>query len=265
MDYGIILICLIYISAIYKVGLAIDCHPSTSWLACLELHMACLRAEIGSRFILSSVVADSNSKHLILRNRVLDRKIGSSSSVRGLTQGKARVNNRIGDRSCTFGKVIGMADSGTEYQEEESKRRSPYTLPVVAVALIDSKGRVLLAQRPSDKHLHGLYEFPGGKIESRESPEAALVRELDEELGVRVQAEDLIPITFASHAYQDKGFHLLMPVYGCKWEGEEISVGAENQRLVWCHAEELDSFDMPPADYPLLPAIKRFMIQHRHK
>jgi len=105
-----------------------------------------------------------------------------------------------------------MADLGAEYREEE--RRCPYTLVVVAVALIDAKGRVLLAERPSEKHLEGLYEFPGGKIESTESPEEALVRELDEELGVRVEAEDLIPITFASHAYQDKGFHLLMPVYG---------------------------------------------------
>jgi 8-oxo-dGTP diphosphatase len=108
-----------------------------------------------------------------------------------------------------------MADSGrSEYRDKLSTKKSPYTLLVVAVALIDTKGRVLLAERPMEKHLEGLYEFPGGKVEAWESPEAALVRELDEELGIRVKAEDLVPITFASHAYQDKGFHLLMPVYG---------------------------------------------------
>jgi len=178
--------------------------------------MACLRAEVGSRFRLITAAADSN-RNCVIRKKVLDRKIGSSSTVRGPNERRARWNFRFGERSCRFkraklGKVVAMADLGAEYREEE--RRCPYTLVVVAVALIDAKGRVLLAERPSEKHLEGLYEFPGGKIESTESPEEALVRELDEELGVRVEAEDLIPITFASHAYQDKGFHLLMPVYG---------------------------------------------------
>lgn len=173
--------------------------------------MACLRADIGYRFI-GSVVSYSN--------RVLYRNISRSIIIRGLAHGRARVNSRIiigdlvsaGNSPLPWKKRV-MADPGrSEYREEEKK--SPYTLLVVAVALIDTKGRVLLAERPTEKHLGGLYEFPGGKVEAWESPEAALVRELDEELGIRVKAEDLVPITFASHAYQDKGFHLLMPLYG---------------------------------------------------
>ena len=101
---------------------------------------------------------------------------------------------------------------------------------VAAVALIDADGRVLLAQRPEGKHLAGLWEFPGGKVQPGETPEAALIRELEEELGIDVEASCLAPFTFASHAYPE--FHLLMPLYVCrKWSG--IAIAREGQHLAW--------------------------------
>ena len=144
---------------------------------------------------------------------------------------------------------------------------SPRLLVVSAVALIRTRGgpppaarEVLLAQRPASKHMAGRWEFPGGKVEPGESPEAALVRELGEELAIAVRAEDLRPLTFASHAYEGQdgagGFHLLMPVYACEqWEGEVGAEGAEGQRLAWATAATLGDFAMPPADVPLLGAI----------
>ena len=121
---------------------------------------------------------------------------------------------------------------------------------VVAVALVDVDGRVLIAQRPQGKALAGLWEFPGGKIEQGERPEEALIRELHEELGIQVMAPCLAPLTFASHAYAD--FHLLMPLYICrKWEGFVQS--REGQALKWVGAKALRDYPMPPADAPLIP------------
>jgi 8-oxo-dGTP diphosphatase len=121
---------------------------------------------------------------------------------------------------------------------------------VVAVALIDVDNRVLIAQRPEGKTLAGLWEFPGGKCEPGERPEAALIRELQEELGITVQEACLAPLTFASHAYPD--FHLLMPLYICRrWEGTVSS--RENQQLAWVRANKLRDYPMPPADIPLIP------------
>jgi 8-oxo-dGTP diphosphatase len=123
-------------------------------------------------------------------------------------------------------------------------------LLVVAVALIDADNRVLIAQRPEGKTLAGLWEFPGGKLDPGERPEAALIRELHEELGIEVKEACLAPLTFASHAYQD--FHLLMPLYVCRrWEG---TVSArEGQTLAWVRANKLRDYPMPPADSPLIP------------
>jgi 8-oxo-dGTP diphosphatase len=123
-------------------------------------------------------------------------------------------------------------------------------LLVVACALIDADGRVLIAQRPEGKQLAGLWEFPGGKVEAGERPEATLIRELDEELGLTVAEACLAPLTFASHAYPD--FHLLMPLYVCRrWEG--VAVAREGQRLAWVMPNKLRSYPMPPADEPLIP------------
>lgn len=125
-------------------------------------------------------------------------------------------------------------------------------LLVVAVALVDADGRVLLAQRPPGKTLAGLWEFPGGKIEPGERPEETLIRELAEELGIRVKEACLAPLTFASHAYES--FHLLMPLYVCRrWEG--FVQPREGQALRWVRPRDLAAYPMPPADLPLLPAL----------
>ena len=121
---------------------------------------------------------------------------------------------------------------------------------VVACALIDADGRILLAQRPPGRSLAGLWEFPGGKLEAGERPEQALIRELAEELGIAVSEACLAPLTFASHAYPD--FHLLMPLYVCRrWEG--IVTAREGQNLAWVRPNRLRDYEMPPADAPLIP------------
>ena len=127
---------------------------------------------------------------------------------------------------------------------------------VSAVALIDPDGRVLLAQRPEGKSLAGLWEFPGGKVDQGETPEAALIRELREELGIETKASCLAPLTFASHSYDD--FHLLMPLFACRrWEG--IATGREGQTLAWVRPEKLRDYPMPPADIPLIPILRDWL------
>lgn len=130
------------------------------------------------------------------------------------------------------------------------------TLLVSAVALIDPDGRVLLAQRPEGKSMAGLWEFPGGKVELGETPEAALIRELREELGIETWQSCLAPLTFASHSYAD--FHLLMPVFACrKWEGSPI--GCEGQNLKWVRARDLRDYPMPAADIPLIAVLRDWL------
>ncbi len=126
-------------------------------------------------------------------------------------------------------------------------------LLVVAAALIDVDNRVLIAQRPPGKSMAGLWEFPGGKVAPGEAPEAALVRELREELSIEVCDTCLAPFTFASHAYE--AFHLLMPLYLCRrWEGELRP--REGQAIKWVRAVRLTDFPMPPADLPMIPLLR---------
>ena len=130
------------------------------------------------------------------------------------------------------------------------------TLLVSAVALIDVEGRVLLAQRPPGKSLAGLWEFPGGKVEPGETPEAALIRELKEELGIDTWQSCLAPLSFASHSYED--FHLLMPLFACRrWQG--IATPREGQTLAWVRARDLTNYPMPPADIPLIPILRDWL------
>lgn len=130
------------------------------------------------------------------------------------------------------------------------------TVLVAAVALIDKDGRVLLAQRPKDKSMAGLWEFPGGKVEPGETPEAALIRELHEEIGIGTWSSCLAPLTFASHSYET--FHLLMPVFACrKWEG--FPRPREEQALKWVRANDLRKYPMPPADLPLIPILRDWL------
>ena len=120
---------------------------------------------------------------------------------------------------------------------------------VAACALVDPDGRVLLAQRPEGKPMAGLWEFPGGKVETDETPEQTLIRELEEELGIVVKEACLAPLTFASHSYPD--FHLLMPLYVCRrWDG--MVSAKEGQKLDWVRPNRLREYPMPPADVPLV-------------
>ena len=122
-------------------------------------------------------------------------------------------------------------------------------LLVAACVLVDADGKILLAQRPEGRAMAGLWEFPGGKIEAGETPEQCLIRELHEELGIKVKEPCLAPLTFASHAYEK--FHLLMPLYVARrWEGE-VTPG-EGQKLAWVALNELRHYNMPPADEPLV-------------
>jgi 8-oxo-dGTP diphosphatase len=130
---------------------------------------------------------------------------------------------------------------------------TPRVLLVAACALVDADGRVLLAKRPPGKPLAGLWEFPGGKVEAGETPEAALIRELKEELDIDVTAKCLAPLSFASHTYPE--FHLLMPLYVCRrWEGDITPM--QGQQLAWVRAEKLADYAMPPADEPLKAALR---------
>ena len=127
---------------------------------------------------------------------------------------------------------------------------------VAACALVDADGRVLVASRPDDKPMAGLWEFPGGKLAPGETPEACLVRELEEELGVVTEPPCLAPLTFASHAYE--GFHLLMPLYVCRvWKGEVAP--REGQAMRWLRPRQLRELPMPAADLPLIPFLEELL------
>ena len=154
-------------------------------------------------------------------------------------------------------------DSGTAVEGEDgcfaAAAPPPKNLPVVtvvAVALLDADSRILLGQRPAHKHMGGLWEFPGGKVEAGESPEAALIRELAEELGVDIRASCLAPLSFVSHSYET--FHLLMPLYVClQWRGKLTA--REGQNLAWVRAQRLRDYPMPPADEPLIPVLQDWL------
>jgi len=127
---------------------------------------------------------------------------------------------------------------------------------VSAVALVDPDGRVLLSQRPNGKDMAGLWEFPGGKVEANESPEDALIRELEEELGILTWNSCLAPLTFASHNYTN--FHLLMPLFICrKWEGTPFS--KEQQKLNWVRPIDMKNYPMPPADTPIISVLRDWL------
>jgi len=139
---------------------------------------------------------------------------------------------------------------------KDQSRTARKLVLVVACALVDADGRVLIAQRPEGKSMAGLWEFPGGKVEPGETPEQALIRELREELAIDVTEACLAPFTFASHIYED--FHLLMPLYLCRrWDG--ILQPLEGQQVKWVRPLELRTYPMPPADEPLIAMLRDFL------
>ncbi|OQM75456.1 NTP pyrophosphohydrolase [Pseudaminobacter manganicus] len=141
---------------------------------------------------------------------------------------------------------------GSDRLDVPVENRGKRLLLVVACALVDRDGRVLISQRPEGKQLAGLWEFPGGKVEPGETPEECLVRELREEIGVETRAACLAPLTFASHDYDD--FHLLMPLYVCR-RFEGIAHPREGQTLKWVRPRDMRAYPMPPADAPLIPIL----------
>jgi len=146
-----------------------------------------------------------------------------------------------------------MAAIAAEPEGGEAVSAEKPVVLVVAVALVDVDGRVLLAERPAGKSMAGLWEFPGGKVDPGETPEQALVRELHEELGIETATSCLAPIAFASHGYEK--FHLLMPVFACrKWNG--LPRPREGQALKWVLPAELGRYPMPPADLPLVGLLR---------
>ncbi len=172
-----------------------------------------------------------------------------------------RVQEKLGFRLTGSGLEAAPARGGPVEVERRALRREAFAdeIPVVlvaAVALVDADGRVLLARRPEGKRMAGLWEFPGGKLRGGETPEAALARELREELGIDVAESCLAPLTFASHRYPD--CHLLMPLYVCRiWQGEARPL--EGQEIAWVRPARLGDHPMPPADKPLVAMLRDFL------
>lgn len=194
-------------------------------------------------------VTETNDASCKVLRRVGFRETGSG--VRSsLTTGDEH-NVRVFE--ATRGDIFGHPEPPPA--NTESPNAMPLLL-VVACALVDVDGRVLLARRPEGKKMAGLWEFPGGKLNPGETPEAALIRELKEEIGIDVAAACLAPFAFASHAYE--GFHLLMPLFICRrWKGTPTP--RENQTLAWVRASKLTEYEMPPADKPLIPLLRDFL------
>jgi 8-oxo-dGTP diphosphatase len=183
------------------------------------------------------------------------------ASVAPANHASIRVQEKLGFRLTGRGTEPAPARGGPVEVEFRTLRREDFKdeVPIVlvaAVALIDADGRVLLARRPPGKPMAGLWEFPGGKVADGETPEAALIRELGEELGIDVAESCLAPLTFASHRYAD--FHLLMPLFVCRvWRGEVRPL--EGQEIAWVRPMRLRDYPMPPADKPLIPLLRDFL------
>lgn len=179
------------------------------------------------------------------------RRIG----FRPMGTGMETFPSRSGDHPVDIFEAT-RADLFGETEAAPSADGSKPLLLVAACALIDVDGRVLLARRPEGKKMAGLWEFPGGKLDPGETPEAALIRELREELGIDVSAACLAAFAFASHSYER--FHLLMPLYLCRrWKG--VVQAKEGQALAWVRPERLTDYKMPPADLPLVPLLRDFL------
>jgi 8-oxo-dGTP diphosphatase len=197
----------------------------------------------------ADVFTDNPGSMVVLR-RIGFRHVGEGVERSVARGGDAKVLRFEATREDIFGRTrVSAAETAAV------RARNP-TLLVAACALIDADNRVLLARRPEGKTMAGLWEFPGGKVDPGETPEAALIRELKEELGIDVSATCLAPFSFASHAYEE--FHLLMPLFLCRrWRG--IPTPREGQTLAWVRPNKLTEYPMPPADKPLIPLLRDFL------
>ncbi|MBB5372039.1 8-oxo-dGTP diphosphatase MutT [Acidocella aromatica] len=193
--------------------------------------------------VTATVAADNEGSMAVLR------KLGFAQTSKGLKSFMCRPGQKLPVKHFTRERELLASGIAAEAPKGG-------TLLVAAAALIDSQGRILLARRPEGKKMAGLWEFPGGKLEPGETPEAALARELREELGLETNPKDFAPFVFASHAYDS--FHLLMPVFLCRrWKGEPQP--KEGQALAWVAPDRLVEYPMPPADRPLIPMLRDFL------
>jgi len=193
-----------------------------------------------------ATVATDNPGSIAVLRRIGFRHVGEGMETFQARGGEHKVLRFEATREDLFGHAAPEPEEGA----------SKPILLVAACALVDLEGRVLLARRPEGKTMAGLWEFPGGKLSPGEAPEAALIRELKEELGIDVTAACLAPLFCASHAYDR--FHLLMPLYVCRrWQGSPQ--GREGQKLAWVHKDKLGEYPMPAADRPLVPLLRDFL------
>jgi 8-oxo-dGTP diphosphatase len=208
-------------------------------------------ANLGISKLVASALVDNERSHAVLR-RIGFRQVGEGARdflSRGGAMPVLLFEMGRGDLPTT-------STPSPEPAPAEDVPAGKRMLLVAACALIDPDGRVLLARRPEGKPLAGLWEFPGGKMHPGETPEAALIRELKEELAIDVAESCLAPFAFASHGYD--GFHLLMPLYLCRrWSGTVTAV--EGQALAWVRPQKLAEYPMPPADKPLVALLRDFL------
>jgi 8-oxo-dGTP diphosphatase len=212
-------------------------------------------ANLHLELLVASVATDNPASVAVLR-RIGFRPVGEGVETFASRGGKQKVLHFEANRADLFeAPAIPAAAPLTDAPTPAAAGGKPLLL-VAACALIDTDGRVLLARRPEGKAMAGLWEFPGGKMQPGETPEAALIRELREELGIDVAAACLAPFAFASHAYDR--FHLLMPLYLCRrWKGRPKA--QEGQTLTWVRPQQLADYPMPEADRPLVPLLRDFL------
>ncbi len=202
-----------------------------------------------------SLVRLDLSGALVLRSDASRRRVSKDTPAKNSDAARWTILRAPGLRSGGMRRIVPQ-DEARALRRHSASGRLVRLVLVVAAALIDADGRVLLAQRPKGKALEGLWEFPGGKMDAGEGPEDALIRELREELGITVKADCLAPLTFASHAYDD--FHLLMPLYVCRrWQG--FVQPLDGQALKWVRPKDLRTYPMPPADPPLIPHLEELL------